>query len=261
MEFFAKDSLRINMLPQLLDGSAGLKVYLESGGTDLSYADIRAGKGSEFRYNNFSIAENPADDSVTVKPVVVGCLAVFTIKAPGRGFRIELIRRDAGSPERVFELRQGKNRLALSPVGLKKYSLNFEGEEISETPPERSGELKLENASAQGGIAMTEREIAELMAIRATLAGRHAALREKLAWLEANSRLGEPGELADLKETFGVDEEIISCYLQEPEEEDVLKLAEDVRRGIVKLEDHIRRFAARREQKTADIEKSLRIGG
>jgi hypothetical protein len=261
MEFFAKDSLRINILPQLIDGSADMKVFLESGGVESPYADIRAGKGHEFRYNNFSVTEDQEGGCVTIKPVVVGCLAVFTIAAPGRGFKIELIRRGSGSPERVFELRQGANRLALSPVGLKKYSLNFEGEEISQTPPERADDLMLENAVAQGGIAIMEREIAELMAIRSSLAERRAALREKLEWLEANARLGDAGELAEMKETFGVDEDIISQYMQEPEVSDVLKLADDVRNGIAKLEDRIREFASRRERKTADIEKSLRIGG
>ena len=261
MEFFAKDSLRMNILPQLLDGSACMKVFLESGGTESPYADIRAGKGPEFRYNNFSVTEDRGSGCVTIKPVVVGCLAVFTIVTPGRGFKIELIRRDARAPERGFELRQGENRLALSPVGLKKYSLNFKGEEVSRTPPGGVDELRLENAAAQGGIAIMEREIAELMAVRSALAERSAGLREKLAWLEANSRPGDVGELAELKETFEVDEGIISRYLREPEVEDVLKLTEEVKRGIAKLEDYVREFAARRERKTADIEKSLRIGG
>jgi predicted nuclease with TOPRIM domain len=198
---------------------------------------------------------------VTIRPVVVGCLAIFTIITPSRGFKIELIRKNAQSPERVFELWQGENRFALSPVGLKKYSLDFKGDEISQTPPGNVEELKLENAAAQGGIAMMEREMAELMEVRSTLAGRRAALREKLAWLEANSRLDGTGDLAELKETFGVDEEIISSYLQEPEGEDVMKLVEDVRRGITKIEDRIREFVAHRGQKTTDIEKSLRIGG
>ncbi|MDR1481029.1 MAG: hypothetical protein LBI74_00215 [Synergistaceae bacterium] len=261
MEFFAKDSLRINILPQLLDGSVGMKVFLESGGTELPYADIRAGKGSEFRYNNFSIIEDSSGGSVTIRPVVVGCLAVFTVITPDRGFKIELIRKNAQSPERIFELWQGENRFALSPVGLKKYSLDFEGDEISRTPPESADGLMLENAAAQGGIAMIEREIAELMEVRSTLAKRRAALREKLAWMEANSRLDGTGDLAEIKETFGVDEEIISCYLQEPGGEDVLKLVEDVRRGIAKIEDRIREFVAHRARKTADIEKSLRTGG
>jgi hypothetical protein len=266
MEFLAKDSLKINMLRQLLEGGAKMGVFLESEGVERLYSEIREGREGVFKYSNFDVRENEADGSVTFTPRVAGCLAVFRLVPPSSGdFKIEIVRGGAASPEYAFALAPGENSLALSPIDTKRYSLVFSNGTgapsafalLADASPPSADGLAAENAAARGGIAILERRIEDLTAERAVLAARMAVLRSKLAWLEAALKSDRDGELAELENTLGIDREILSLYLDEPGGEDTMKLLEDVRAGAAKLEDRIREYAARRGRKTADIEKSL----
>ncbi|MDR1943237.1 MAG: hypothetical protein LBQ19_00280 [Synergistaceae bacterium] len=277
-EISAKDSIRTDILSAVLDGRAEMTVYLESDGRDAPYSEIRDGKGPAFRHNNFSVNETP-DGYLTLIPVVVGCLAVITATLPpsfGSG-KVEVIRKGAPSPDVVLDLRPGVNRIVLSPIDMKKYSMAFEpGREgasgaplaARQAPEEddataRDGQadaLRAGNAALQGDIAILEREIADLKERRAALSARKRALASHLEWLSSNSGEDGEAELSELKGTFGVDEEIISHYLSDAGEE-AMKLVEDVRSGIRRLEDQIREFVEKKALRTREIEKSLKTGG
>jgi hypothetical protein len=241
-------------------------LFLESENAERPYSEIREGQGRAFRYNNFDVQEDEAEGTVTFTPRVAGCLAVFRlVPPPGGGFKIEIIRRSAAAPERVLPLAPGENRLALSPIDTKRYSLVFRNKETAPPRPPSGAAgtpdaLLTENAAARGDIAILERRTAELTAERAALGEKIAVLADKLAWLEAGMKNGGDGELAELGNTLGIDGEILSFYLDEPESEDTMKLLGDVRAGVAKLEDRIREYAARRERKTAEIERSLMAG-
>jgi hypothetical protein len=274
LQVYAKDRIKINVLSDLKAGRAQVSVYLESDGRDMPYAELNPANASAFRYNNFNVTETPEDDSVTFCPVVVGCPAVITLSVPAAAASpgaVSLFRKDSLAPELTHELAQGKNRVALSPIDLKRYVLLFEPagacapESDSKTEadpslPARAEALRIGNASMEAGAAAMEREIADLEARRAALSERRKKLRERLEWLSANS--GEaPDELDELAAIFGVDKEILAYYEDPEPDSDVLKLTEEVKSGIEKLEEQIRLFVTRKEAKNGEIERQLKTGG
>jgi hypothetical protein len=270
---FAKDNIELNILSALLDGSAEMTLYLESDGKEVPFASIRR-EGPSYRYNNFNVRENGG--TVIFCPVVVGCLTIFTVtvRPPASGgFRLEVIRKGEEAPAYGFTMGIGKNKFALSPIDMTRYEVCAEtteggrdSPEASPVPPSPSSgsaperrreELVRENASLQGGVALLEREIAELEARKASLAEKKQIMKKRLEWLSANVEGEESREVGELKETLGVDEAILACYEDAPGVEELLA---EVRAGIEKLEDQIRIFVRRRQQKTLDVEKKLRGG-
>jgi hypothetical protein len=270
---FAKDNIKLNILSALLDGSAEMTLYLESDGKEVPFVSIR-GEGPSYRYNNFNVREN--DGAVAFCPVVVGCLAVFTVtirSSASGGFRLEIVRKGEEAPAYGFTMGIGENKFALSPIDMTRYVVRAETTESEcdspeaspipsspssePTPERRREELVRENAALQGDVALMEREIAELEARKTSLAEKKRLMKERLEWLSANVEGEESREVRELKETLEVDEEILACYGDAP---GVEKLLAEVRAGIGKLEDQIRIFVRQRQQKTLDVERKLRGG-
>jgi hypothetical protein len=269
IEVFAKDDIRLNILSALLDGSAGMTLFLESEGADVPFAALRPEGGAARRYSNFSVRENPSEDSVTFHPVVVGCPAVIavTIRSPLAGDpRLTVVRN--GSPAHSLAMSVGMNRFSLSPIDMKRYVMRPETaahEVVSSVPPPpttggRRENLVLENAALEGDCILLEREIAALEARKTVLAEKKRLLRQQLEWLSANVEGEESKEVEELRATLGVDEEILRCYMEQdvPGIEDLIA---EIRTDIGKLEEQIRIFVRRKEEKTLEIEKNLRNAG
>ncbi|GHV35813.1 hypothetical protein FACS1894187_09350 [Synergistales bacterium] len=235
IEIFAKDDVKFNLLSALLDGRAEMRLFLESDGQDKPYSAMRDGQRAEnFRIGSFAVKENQSDDSVTFRPVVIGCPVVFTVviipASDAGGFSLEVMRPPYETALCRFELFPGKNSLSLTPLDFKKYSFSFSGAK----PPARP-------MLSQGDDTVVTVADVTIMA----------------------------QELEELESVFGVDRDILSRYLRSGEDgESARRLMSEVseaisraQSGVSRLEEQIRLFVQKKQQKILDIENSLRNSG
>lgn len=267
-EFFKKDSIKFYFLKEAIDGgTVSFRLFLESGGTERDFRDIRA-SGGTYRFNNFNVSEDTAGNCVAFCPNVIGCHAYFAISTKNPA-RVEIIRNGAGTPAESFDLECGVSKLEFWPQGTTKYILKVY---LSKPSPVLTEKVKKrEDAINQLDMlnALLQKDVDALEIRGSELGRKNKELAEKKRNLTSHlDRLQEEfdkdyskfsADVADISARYKIDAEILRLYADKevvPIEELLRRAEDDVRQ----IEEQVRVFVEAQERKTAEIEKELKIG-
>lgn len=256
-EFFGKDSFKLYCLKEAVqEGSVGFRLFLESDGTERDLADVRIAGQPRYRFNNFNITEDPADNSITFCPNVIGCYVYLAINSP-QPIKAEIIRKGESSPAESLELGAGDIKVEFCPQGLKMYVVRTETS--APFTPEQQAELSVietENAHLEADISGFLAKKEELGRKNRELAAQRDRLIADIELLKAESEKDyskAQNDAEELKARYGIDKNVLEYYRNngiEPIEELLAKAEEDIK----KIENQIKVFVEAAEKRAAEIE-------
>ncbi len=256
-EILKKDSIKFYFLREALESAVtSFRLFLESDAQEKDFSSIRSTGKNGYRFNNFTVTEDAANNCITFRPNVIGCYVCFTISTEEHPVRVELLKNGSETPSESFELPCGVSKLDFYPREYKKYALKISCRE-SET-----GKLAKSNEKLKAEIGGLEEKKKELL-------NENLELKEKKRKLEAGLEslkrecdkdyLKQREEAEELRARYGIDEEILKLYADKnvtPVEE----LRERVEADLKQLEEQIAVFVTAREKKQAEIESEMRGG-
>lgn len=252
-DIFKKNLLKLNILKEITSGDAKLALFLESEGVEKDFMSIRAAGADSYRFNNFSITENTAENTLVFMPVVIGCPAYIKIEC-GQSFEIAVLRNQGEQPAQTFTMKPGTVKLDLYLNGYTSYIMRVTQVSVDNAALTREKD-KVEIGQLNTKISEVETKLSGLAAEKDKLIKKLDALQ---AEYDKDYRSFEK-DVAEIRSKYTVDEEILKLY----EDKDVTPIEQLIarsRRDLEEMEEQIRVFVGAHERQVADIESSISIG-
>ena len=127
IQVYSKDSLKLNILNDVLSGMVKLSFQLNNGNSE-DYASSIHKEGKRVQvYGKFNISESPTGDILTIRPIMIECpLKIsFQTNVSFSGKKISLIRSTTKTIEQEFEISSETSCIELIPQGKKNYIMNI----------------------------------------------------------------------------------------------------------------------------------------
>lgn len=279
-----KDYIKLGFYNEVINqNSVEFSVFLESEGTEKNFLDVRENK-NVYRFNNFNVSEDATQNTITFRPIVIGCYSYFKIKGT-LPLTVEIIKNGTTMVAKQFVLAPGENTIEFDPQGNQKYimkieenpnagipdppvtsspPLMFSTPAISSTPEDavRRDQLLQSNARLESDIRSLQEEINALQAKNEQLVNNKKNLISHLETLQAEydkDYASYESDIEEIKSKFAIDEEILKMYADKevtPIEDLIARSENDIR----EIEEQTRIFIEAQQRRTAGIEKELRIG-
>ncbi|MGN0382961.1 MAG: hypothetical protein ACI4DS_01725 [Eubacterium sp.] len=124
-DVMAKDYIKLGFLDETINQkSITFNVYLESEGAEKSFLDIRTDR-NVYRFNNFNVSEDVTQNTITFRPIVIGCYSYFKINSM-MPITLEIIKNGTTTVAQQFVLAPGENKIEFDPQGIQKYIMKIE---------------------------------------------------------------------------------------------------------------------------------------
>lgn len=264
-EFFSKDYIKLYFLDETVNRkTAVFKLFLESDGVEKDFLDVRTAGKNVYRFNNFNVSEDAANNCITFRPNVVGCYVYFEIFSE-YPVKAEIIKNGTNTAAESFELGANRSKIEFHPNGIKKYDLKvlYEKRGTAQSDVSSKGENELTAGFHKTiGSDETETEKTELDASYRETADQRKKLISHLDRLQEEydknySDFKEEAE--EISSKYHIDAKILKLYADKEVApiEDLIKKAEE---AVNQMEEQIRVFVRAQEKKTAEIESELKIG-
>ncbi|MCI8306750.1 MAG: hypothetical protein HFH14_01750 [Lachnospiraceae bacterium] len=290
-EVSAKDYIKLGFLSEVTEQkNVVFNVYLESDGIEKNFLDIRTDK-NVYRFNNFNVSEDATRNTITFRPIVIGCYSYFRINSLAP-LTLAVIKNGTTTVARQFVLQTGDNKIEFVPQGLSKYVMKIEENEMPadssvmpeappapsedssvtpEAPPiyaedpayaEKKEQLLQSHSGLEADIREIQKEIADLEAKNGQLVNNKNHLMSHLEKLQAEydkDYASYEADMEEIKSKYTIDDEILKMYADKevtPIEELIARCENDIK----EMEEQARIFIEARQRKTADIENELKIG-
>ena len=127
IQVYSKDSLKLNILNDVLNGVVNLSFQLNDGNSE-DYASSIHKEGKRVQvYGKFNISESPTGDILTIRPIMIDCSLkiLFQTNVSFSGKKISLIRSTTKSVEQEFEITSETSYIELIPQGKKHYAMSI----------------------------------------------------------------------------------------------------------------------------------------
>lgn len=277
-----KDYIKLGFYNEVINqNSVEFSVFLESEGTEKNFLDVRENK-NVYRFNNFNVSEDAAQNTITFRPIVIGCYSYFKIKGT-LPLTVEIIKNGTTMVAKQFVLAPGENTIEFDPQGNQKYIMKIEENPVTSSPPlmfstpvtfstpaisntpedaVRRDQLLQSNARLESDICSLQEEINALQAKNEQLVNNKKNLISHLETLQAEydkDYASYESDIEEIKSKFAIDEEILKMYADKevtPIEDLIARSENDIR----EIEEQTRIFIEAQQRRTAGIEKELRIG-
>ena len=127
IEVFVKDSLKINMLQELLSNSVTLEFQLNNSPSQNYSTQIHQNGRRVQVFGKFNISEDPAGEFLTIRPVMIDAtLKIIPIISSGINHKkISVVRSTTKQVEREFDLTSDVTSIELVPVDKQKYLMKI----------------------------------------------------------------------------------------------------------------------------------------
>lgn len=120
-----KDIIRLNFLKEINDKTVSLKLFLEVDGKEKDINEIKQTGQTEYRFNNFNVIENSADNKITFNHNVIGCLLYFKINTTSK-LSIDILKKDTNAVANTIEILPGETKITFNPNANKQYDITVE---------------------------------------------------------------------------------------------------------------------------------------
>ena len=129
-DLFVRDTLRINILKELMAGNISLAVQLDNGAIESYATQIHSDMGRVKVYGNFNMSESTDGEVLTIRPISVDRIlkAVPAMSGGISGKKMELVRSSTKQVENTYPFDETFMGLELVPSE-NKYILRLEQEE------------------------------------------------------------------------------------------------------------------------------------
>ena len=294
-DVMARDYIKLGFLNEVVNqNSVRFSVFLESEGIEKNFKDIRSEK-NVYRFNNFNVSEDATQNTITFRPIVIGCYSYFKLETPVP-LALDIIKNGTATIAKRFMLRAGEIKIEFDPQGTQKYIMKIEEHETEKTDnaitrfesgTQQNNHFTASNAatipSVQTNYQETEGKRDQLIQSNSCLENDIVSLQAEIRALEAKKEqliLNKKNlvshleklqteyekdyssyetDIRDIKGRFVIDEELLKMYADKevtPIEELILKSEND----IGEMEEQARIFIEAQQRKTSEIESELKIG-
>lgn len=277
-EIFKKDYIRLNFLDKVINTkSVAFDLFLESDGKEKNFLEVRDSDKNVYRFNNFNVTEDVADNCITFRPTVIGCYVYFKLDS-NDDLKMDIVQNGTNLVAQSFDLPAGVTKIIFDPQGSKNYIMKIDhiedrpGKQTApndtheiihdEEPEDRREQLLQSNQRMEADIAKLNSEIADLENRNQQLADQKKSRIQQLEKIKAEydkNCSDYAREIEEIKARYGIDKEILELYENKntAPAEDLFRQAEAV---IQQIEERIRIFVGSQARKTAEIEGELKIG-
>ena len=242
-EIAGKDSVKLNILSETLDGGSELKFTLGGSAPSDYRTQIHKSGGQVFMFGNFTVSEESAVNCIKIRPNSVGQALTVEIKTSAQGASAGVFRSATKSIEESFPVTDDTAKLEFIPNG-SSYTVKLTN--AGDADREELREIQQKTETVQQKVSELEqqkRQAAEkLQKLEAEYAKDHAAYKT---------------ELDGLKERTGIDEKVLGYY----KDRDITPTEELLKQAAAKLDEaeaQIKLFIEAKQQKTKEIETEIR---
>ena len=274
-DVMAKDYIKLGFLNEVVSqNSVSFNVFLESEGVEKKFMDIRTEK-NVYRFNNFNVSEDATQNTITFRPIVIGCYLYFKISTSAP-LTLEIIKNGTTTVAKQFVLGIGENKIEFAPQGTQKYVMKIEESTNYEVPPavppiptyynkedeNKREQLLQSNARLEAEISSIQSEISELEKKNEQLVNNKKYLISHFEKLQAEYNKdysSYEADIEEIKQKYTIDEEILKMYA----DKEITSIEELISRSendIKEIEEQTRIFIEAQQRKTAEIENELKIG-
>lgn len=120
-----KDIVRLNFLKEITDKSISMKLFLEADGKEKDINEIKQAGQTQYRFNNFNVIENSAENTITFNHNVIGCLLYLKIST-NKKVSVDLIKKDTNTVSQTIEILPGETKITFNPNANKQYDITVE---------------------------------------------------------------------------------------------------------------------------------------
>ena len=107
-------------------------MFLEIDGVEKDYNDIRSEK-SVYRFNNFNVSEDTTQNTITFRPVVIGCYSYFKIIS-STSVKIDIVKNGTTTVAKEFDIPSGETKIEFEPKGVQSYIMRLNDSALGNIP-------------------------------------------------------------------------------------------------------------------------------
>ena len=289
IELFGKDSVKLNILKELVSGDINISMSL-NGGVYQDYLSQIHREGSRMQVlGKFNLSEDPNGDVLTIRPIMVSGLLKVTFGFSGQPFsgekKVSVFRSATKTIERKYDVNDMLTSVEFIPQGNVKYMLRLTYGEperpavaapdltespddfdvltspVAEEPPKPEPPASpAPPAPADPEPATPEEDVTAAEERLEKLRERRKSAKELLTKLEAEYEKDYDEyqrELEEYRQQYNVDQSVIEFYRDNDIQpiEDIMK---ELSEKLTQAEQQIRLIILGRQKKTMEIETQVK---
>ena len=115
-EIYKKDYIKLNLYKEaVVQKTVEFKLFLEIDNVEKDLFDVR--NGAKYRFNNFNVTEDEAENYITFRPITIGCYLYFRLicQVP---VRLDVVKNGTTTVAQSFEIPAGETKIEFDPKGL-----------------------------------------------------------------------------------------------------------------------------------------------
>ena len=239
-DLFVRDTLRINILKELMAGNISLAVQLDNGAIESYATQIHSDMGRVKVYGNFNMSESTDGEVLTIRPISVDRIlkAVPAMSGGISGKKMELVRSSTKQVENTYP-----------------FDETFMGMEL--VPSENKYILRLEYAdSVQTEQPVIQEEKPVIQEEKPVI--QETVKDEKVQKIEEELKkdyTAAQTQLEECKTQLEIDKRVLEYY-KDKDVKPVEELFKEIQQKLDEAEKQIALFIQAKQQKTMEIEGS-----
>lgn len=267
-----KDSLKLNILREILGGQIGLKMKLDTDAAQDYAAEIRREGSRMCVYGGFNLSEDPSDGILTIRPAAAGhtLKIAFRYAAPFAGGKVSVFRRASKCVEQEYDMTESLSYLTLRPRENGQYTLLFLYAEgavptSNDMPKEQTITINppAPPAAFDGELSRVESDIQTQLQLQDDWAQRRQSAldyRAKLERIEAEYQKDYSAltdDIEEMKSRMQADAAVIEYY-KDRDFTPIETLFDEINAKLDEAEAQIRLFIEAKQRKTMEIESAVK---
>ena len=255
-ELFVRDTIRINVLKELMAGSVTFAVQLNDGEIENYATQIHSDMGRVKVYGNFNMAESVDGEVLTIRPISVDRVlkAVPAMSGGISGKEIALVRSATKKVENTYPFDETFMGLELLPSE-NKYILRLEyAESVQEEMPvvqEETSVIQEETPVIQEETSVIREETSVVQEIPAVKDEKIQKIEEELQKDYSKAEV----QLEECKKQLEIDERVLEYY-RDKDVKPVEEIFKEIHQKLDEAEKQIALFIQAQQKKTMEIEGS-----
>lgn len=265
MVISGKDSLKLNILQEVISGQIELKLKLDTNAAQDYAVDIRREGSRMCVYGGFNLSEDSAGGILTIRPAVEGhsLKIAFRHTAPTANGKVSVFRRATKRVEQEYDITDSLSCVELIPREDGQYALQVSYAGCAATNVQNTSSPPVQPAAADGELARLESDMeVQLQGQDDWEQRQQNALdyRAKLERIEAEYQKDYSAltdDIEEMKSRMKADAAVVEYY-KDRDITPIETLFDEINAKLDEAEVQIRLFIEAKQRKTMEIESAIK---